>query len=126
MPTTDVSRRTRIIIVEDHADAAEILRVLLDLQGYDVRVAHTGPEGVRLAQEWTPEIVLCDIGLPGLDGYGVASALRQNPTTARVLLIAVTAYGSDADRRRCREVGFDQHLVKPVDPALLLELLRTR
>jgi CheY-like chemotaxis protein len=127
MPTTHLSRgRTRVVIIEDNQDAADALRLLLDLHGYEVQVAHTGPEGVRLAQEWAPDVVLCDIGLPGLDGYGVATALRQDPVMAQVCLIAVTAYGSDADRQRCLEVGFDQHLVKPVDPAVLLQLLTGR
>jgi CheY-like chemotaxis protein len=124
MATTELSHpRTRVIIIEDNRDAADILRLLLDLHGYDVRVAHTGPEGVRLAHEWPPDVVLCDIGLPGLDGYGVATALRQDPVTAQAHLIAVTAYGSDGDRQRCQEVGFEQHLVKPVDPGVILRLL---
>jgi two-component system, sensor histidine kinase len=127
MSTTDLfRRRTRVIVIEDNRDSAGILRLLLDLHGYDVRVAHTGPEGVRLAQEWPPEVVLCAIGLPGLDGYGVAAALRRDPATAQARLVAVTAYGSDADRQRCQEVGFDRHLVKPVDPGVLLELLAAR
>jgi CheY-like chemotaxis protein len=67
-----------------------------------------------------PDVVLCDIGLPGLDGYGVASALRRGPETAAVRLIAVTGYGDEEDRRRSREAGFDVHLVKPVDPERLL------
>jgi CheY-like chemotaxis protein len=124
MPSTDLPRRrTRVVIVEDHPDTAECLRLLLSLDGYQVRVAYTGPEGVRLAREWHPEVVLCDIGLPGLDGYGVAAALRRHPATAQARLIAVTAHGSDADRRRSQEAGFERHLVKPVDPDLLLELL---
>ena len=124
MPATDLSRRrTRVIIVEDHQAAADTLQLLLSLHGYEVRVAYTGPEGVRLAQEWSPEVVLCDIGLPGLDGYGVATALRQDTATAQVRLIAVTGYDSDDARRRSQEVGFEQHLVKPVDPDELLELL---
>lgn len=127
MPASDRSRqRRRVIIVEDNQDAADVLRLLLDMHGYEVQVAHTGSEGVRLAKEWSPDVVLCDIGLPGLDGYGVATALRQNPATAQARLIAVTAYGSDADRQRCREVGFEQHLVKPVDIGVLLELLAAR
>jgi CheY-like chemotaxis protein len=101
MATTELSHpRTRVIIIEDNRDAAAILRLLLDLYGYEMRVAYTGPEGVRLAQQWPPEVVLCDIGLPGLDGYGVATALRQHPATAQARLIAVTAYGSDTDRQR--------------------------
>jgi CheY-like chemotaxis protein len=127
MPTSDLPpRRTRVVIVEDNPDTADSYRLLLSLRGYEVRVAHTGPEGVRLAQEWPPDVVLCDLGLPGLDGYGVAAALRQHPATARARLIAVTGYGSDAARRRSQEVGFEQHLVKPVDPGALLELLAAR
>jgi CheY-like chemotaxis protein len=127
MPATDLSRRrTRVVIVEDNQAVADTLRLLLDLHGYEVQVAYTGPEGVRLAQEWPPEVVLCDIGLPGLDGYGVATALRRHPATAQACLIAVTGYDSDAARQRSREVGFERHLVKPVDPGVLLELLAAR
>ena len=116
-------RRTRVVIVEDNQETADSLQLLLGLLGYEVRVAYTGPEGVRLAQDWPPDIVLCDIGLPGLDGYGVATALSQHPATAQARLIAVTAYGSDEARRRCREAGFGWHFVKPVDPRVLLDLL---
>jgi CheY-like chemotaxis protein len=119
-------RRTRVVIVEDNQAVADIVRHLLDLHGYEVRVAYTGPEGVRLAQEWAPEVVLCDLGLPGLDGYGVATALRQHPATAPPRLIAVTSDDSDAARQRSQEVGFERHLVKPVDPDVLLELLAGR
>jgi CheY-like chemotaxis protein len=113
----------RILVVEDNRDAAETLRVLLGLLGHDVEVVHSGPEGVEAARRRPPEVVLCDIGLPGLDGYGVARALRQEPTTAAARLIAVTGYGSDEDRRLSREAGFDLHLTKPVDPADLQPLL---
>jgi CheY-like chemotaxis protein len=127
MRICDLSRhRTRVVIVEDNYVVAESLRVLLDLHGYEVRVAHTGPEGVCLAQEWPPEVVLCDLGLPGLDGHRVASALRQHPATAQAHLIAVTADNSAAARQRSQEVGFERHLVKPVDPDVLLELLAVR
>jgi CheY-like chemotaxis protein len=127
MPGTDLPRRpTRVVIVEDNHEAAESLRLLLGLHGYAARVAYTGPEGVRLAREWPPEVVLCDIGLPGLDGYGVAAALRRHPATARCRLIAVTAYDSGEARRRSREAGFERYLVKPVEPGVLLELLAAR
>jgi CheY-like chemotaxis protein len=124
MHATDLShRRTRVVIVEDNQSVAESFRRLLELHGYEVRVAFTGPEGVRLAQEWPPDVVLCDIGLPGLDGYGVATALRQHPATAQARLIAITAYDTDADRQRSQEVGFERHLIKPIFPDELLELL---
>jgi CheY-like chemotaxis protein len=126
-PATDHSRpRTRVVVVEDNQTVADSYRLVLGLSGYEVRVAYTGPEGVHLAQEWPAEVVLCDIGLPGLDGYGVATALRRHPATAQARLIALTAYGSDADRQRSQEVGFERHLVKPVDPDVLLELLAAR
>jgi CheY-like chemotaxis protein len=113
----------RILVVEDNRDTAESLRLLLGLYGYDVAVAYSGPDGIRAAERYRPDVVLCDIGLPGLDGYGVARKLRGNPATARARLIAVTAYGQDEDRRRSHEAGFEQHLVKPVDLNALLRVL---
>ena len=113
----------RILVVEDNRDTADILRLLLELYGYEVTVAYSGPDGVRAAEQYRPDVVLCDIGLPGLDGYGVARKLRDNPATAKARLIAVTAYGQDEDRRRSHEAGFEQHLVKPVDPSALLRAL---
>ena len=113
----------RILVVEDNRDAADSLRMLLELCGYEATVAYTGPDGVKVAVQWQPDVVLCDIGLPGLDGYGVASRLRQNPSTANARLIAVTAYDAEDDKRRSREVGFEAHLVKPVDPEALQGVL---
>jgi CheY-like chemotaxis protein len=113
----------RILVVEDNRDSAESLRMLLELYGYEVTVAYTGPDGVKAAEEWKPNVVLCDIGLPGLDGYGVARQLRRNPATAKTPMIAVTGYGADEDRYRSREAGFDQHMVKPVDPEDLHQAL---
>ena len=113
----------RILVIEDHQDAANSLRVLLELLGHQVRVAYTGPDGVQAAKEWQPDIVVCDIGLPGLDGYGVARELRRNPDTAQVRLLALTGYGTEEDRRRSYQAGFDLHLVKPVDPHELLKVL---
>ncbi len=115
--------RRRILVVEDNRDAADTLRMLLEMSGHEVRVAYTGPDGVRMAEEWRPAVVVSDIGLPGLDGFGVARALRANPATARVRLIAVTGYGSDDDRRLARESGFDHLLTKPADPGVLQQLL---
>jgi len=116
-------RRLRVLVIEDNRATADSLGLLLDLSGHEARVAYDGVAGVRAAREWPPDFVLCDLGLPGLDGYGVAAALRGHPVTARARLIAVTAYGSDEARRRCREAGFERHFVKPVDPDVLLDLL---
>jgi len=124
MATADLQDgRIRVVVVEDNQATADSLRQLLGLYGYEVRVAYDGPGGVRLAEEWPPDFVLCDLGLPGLDGYGVADALRHHPATARTHLIAITAYGSDEAKTRSREVGFERHFVKPVDPDVLLNLL---
>src|SRR5262249_51526415 len=109
----------RILVVEDNRDAADSLRLLLEFSGHEVAVAYSGHDGVQAAERYQPDVVLCDIGLPGLDGYGVARKLRESPTTAKARLIAVTAYGRDEDRRRSHEAGFEQHLVKPVDPDAL-------
>ena len=113
----------RILVVEDNHDAADSLRLLLGLYGCEVAVAYSGTEGVKAAGQYQPDVVLCDIGLPGLDGYRVARKLRDNPATARARLIAVTAYGQDGDRRRSHEAGFEHHLVKPVEPDALVRVL---
>ena len=111
----------RILVIEDNRDSADSLRLLLECYGYEVTVAYSGPDGVRAAEQYWPDVVLCDSGPPGLDGYGVARKLRNHPATAR--LIAVTAYGQDEDRRRSHEAGFEQHLVQPVDPNALQRVL---
>ena len=116
----------RILVVEDQPDVAASLRILLELWGHEVRVARTGPDGLDKAAQWQPDVVLCDIGLPGVDGWGVAAQLRRNPATAHMRLLALTSYGSAEDRRRSREAGFDHHLVKPADPKELLQLLGIR
>jgi signal transduction histidine kinase/ActR/RegA family two-component response regulator len=114
----------RILVVEDNPDAAATMRDFLELSGHEVELASSGAAGVRAAHQFHPEIVLCDLGLPGMDGYQVAAALRGDQDTASARLIAVTGYGRDEDRRRSREAGFDVHLTKPVDPAQLRRLLQ--
>jgi len=115
--------RLRVLVVEDNRDAADSLQVLLELFGYTVEVAYPGTAGVAAAQTFAPDVILCDIGLPGLDGYKLAAQLRQNPATAQACLIALTGYGTDEDRRKSKEAGFDAHLTKPADPAALRALL---
>jgi len=110
----------RVLIVEDNVDSAHILKTLLEYHGYQVSVAYSGPAGVSVAKSERPDVVLCDIGLPGMDGYAVAGALRQSPETVSAHLIAVTGYGRESDKRRALESGFDMHLVKPVNTQLLL------
>jgi len=116
--------RHRILIVEDNADAAESLRLFLDLTGHEVVVAHDGPAGVARARDCQPEVVLCDIGLPGeMDGDAVARALRSDPELSFTRLIALTGDGQAEDRRLASEAGFDLHLTKPTDPEALLRVL---
>jgi len=117
---------SRVLLVEDNVDAAESMRVLLQLSGHHVEVVHNGKEALPLAREFHPEVVLCDIGLPGLDGYGVARAIREDPSVPTPHMIAITGYGRDEDVRLALEAGFDQHLTKPVDFARLDELLAQR
>jgi two-component system, sensor histidine kinase len=114
----------RILIVEDNADAREALRVLLELEGHTVEAAAEGLKAIEIASAKVPDIALVDIGLPGLDGYGVARELRKL-SGRRSVLIALTGYGQPEDRRRALDAGFDEVLVKPVDPAALTTLLAT-
>ncbi|HEX2223663.1 MAG TPA: ATP-binding protein [Thermoanaerobaculia bacterium] len=113
----------RVLVIEDNMDAAETLHDLLELFGYRVTVAHSGPEGIETARSFRPQVVLCDIGLPGMDGYAVARQLRREPAVAGARLIALTGYGRDSDRQLAEEAGFDLHLVKPVEPLELQKLL---
>lgn len=123
--TKPITQRLRVLIVEDNVDAAESLRMLLKHCGCEVQVAHTGPDGVRAAVEMEPDLVLCDIGLPGLDGYGVAKQLRQAFSVGKPVLVELTGYGEEDDKRRTAEAGFDRHYTKPVDPAVIQSLLST-
>ena len=117
------ARPQRILIVEDNKDAARTLRILLVRSGHEVVLAHTGSAGVTAARDWRPDVVLCDLGLPEMDGFEVARTLRRQPETAGCRLIAVSGYGQEEDRRRCREAGFDAHLTKPVEAELLQQVL---
>ena len=114
----------RILVIEDNHDAAESMQLLLELSGHTVTVAFDGPGGLEAAKRFQPEVVLCDIGLPGaMDGYAVARSLRSDGVPGLVTLIALTGYGQDEDQARAREAGFDIHLTKPVDPVALQKLL---
>ena len=114
-------RPRRILLIEDNADAREAMCALLELDGHDVQAAPDGPQGLELARTKRPEIVLIDIGLPGMDGFEVARRMRA--LGQPVVLVALTGYGQPEDRRRTQDAGFDAHLVKPVDPADLTHAL---
>jgi signal transduction histidine kinase len=113
----------RVLIVEDNADAREVLRTALALDGHEVHEAADGCDGLEAALRLVPDVVLLDVGLPGLDGYEVARRIRAEPTGARMRLVALTGYGQAGDRQRALEAGFDVHLVKPVTPERLAEAL---
>jgi signal transduction histidine kinase/ActR/RegA family two-component response regulator len=126
-PVVEVPRREasarRVLVVDDNVEGAESLSELLRLWGHEVEMAHDGPTGLSLAAGWRPEVVLLDIGLPGLDGYEVARRLRGTETTRAAVLIAVTGYGEQVHEGRLEQVGFDHLLVKPVNIPDLRELL---
>jgi signal transduction histidine kinase len=121
-PMPEISKY-RILVIEDNRDAAESAQLLLTLEGHRVRVAHNGPEGLEIAKIFLPQVILCDIGLPGMDGYEVARQLRQEPELTGVYIVALTGYGRDEDQRNAQEAGFDLHLTKPIDYSMLRRAL---
>jgi CheY-like chemotaxis protein len=101
------------------------MAMLLRASRHDVRTAHDGRAALEVALDYRPDVVLLDIGLPGLNGFEVASRVRQQPTLKNIVLVAMTGYGQEADRQRSREAGFDHHLVKPADFSDLQHILAT-
>jgi two-component system CheB/CheR fusion protein len=115
--------RRRVLIIEDNLDAALSLYEALELGGHEVAVAHQGPEGLAKAAELRPDVILCDIGLPGMDGYEVARRLRADPALAGVLLVALSGYALPEDLQRAAAAGFDRHIAKPPSLEQLDELV---
>ncbi|SAL58357.1 response regulator [Caballeronia humi] len=113
----------RVLLVDDSADAAEALSMLLETLGHDVRTKHDGASALAIVDEFRPEVVICDIGLPGMDGFAVARELRKLPSTRDALLLALTGFGGADDRARATAAGFDHHIVKPVSFADLETLI---
>jgi signal transduction histidine kinase len=126
-PTIDVVGQSvkpqRVLIVDDNADAADTLAMLLMGEGHDVRIAHDGLTALREAASFRPRVVFLDLGLPGMDGYEVARRIRGQPDLCSVLLVALTGYGQEEDRRRTEAAGFDVHIVKPASADALLALV---
>ncbi len=116
----------RILVVDDHEDSARSMTRLLRLWGHDSRAVNNGFDAIQVVREYLPNVVLLDIGLPGMSGYDVARAFRAEADFRDTLLVAMTGYGQDDDRQRARESGFDHHLVKPIDLSVLQDLLRSR
>jgi signal transduction histidine kinase/CheY-like chemotaxis protein len=125
-PRATAGRRCRVLLIEDHDDAREMMRIGLELQGHTVFEAGDGPQGLRVAADAAPEAIVVDLGLPGLDGYEVARRLRERPGLDATLLVALSGYGLPEARQRAREAGFDVHLTKPVAPDDLSDLIVAR
>jgi len=117
------TRGRRILVVDDNRDAATSLAELLQLSGHEAEIAHDGLEALQMAQNLRPDVVLLDIGLPKLNGFEVARKIRQETWGKNMMLVALTGWGQDGDRKKSGEAGFNAHLVKPVDPVTLMELL---
>jgi two-component system CheB/CheR fusion protein len=122
-PAPGASRPLRVLIVEDNPDSAAMLDVTVLQLGHATRIAHDGATAVALATQFAPDLVLLDIGLPVMNGYDVARAMRRRPEFSHVHLAAVTGWGQEEDRRKAREAGCDSHFTKPLAPAALEELL---
>jgi two-component system, sensor histidine kinase len=117
------SPRRRLLVVDDNRDFTDTMAILLEAIGHEVRTAYDGREVATIVADFKPQVVLLDIGLPGIDGYELARRLRASPQYSGAALIAVSGYGQQADRTRAQEAGFDHHLVKPVDPDKLAKLI---
>ncbi len=118
-PSQEAPPPGRVLVIEDNVDWAETLKMALEMNGQEVEVALTGPEGLEKARRLHPDVVLCDIGLPGMDGYQVARNLRGDPELRSIPLVAVSGYAAPEDVERAREAGFDSHFAKPPDLELL-------
>jgi CheY-like chemotaxis protein len=118
----EIDRPFHVLLIEDHRDTADTLAALLCIEGYEVAIARTGPDGVEAAGRLRPDVILCDIGLPGFDGFEVARRVRQGPAGG-VLLVAITAYGLAVDRLHALDAGFNVFITKPADPEAILKLL---
>jgi len=122
-PARGAARSRRVLLIEDNVDITEFIRIQLAMWGHEVFVAHDGPSGLEEALRLRPEIAIVDVGLPGMDGYELARRIRHDPAGADIRLVAMTGYGRPEDRARALAAGFDAHLVKPVDPRRLQDVL---
>jgi CheY-like chemotaxis protein len=122
-PALQSGAAQRVLVVDDNVDAAATLDMLLRSLGHRTCVVHDGIAALQMAEEFNPDVVLLDIGMPGLDGYEVARRLRTMKKGAAFRIIAVTGWGQEANRAKSKEAGFDVHLVKPVEPTELVRVL---
>jgi CheY-like chemotaxis protein len=122
-PAHTASAARRILIIEDNGDASDVLRLLLEFEGHQVEIAADGHAGLARALEGRFDAIVCDIGLPGIDGFELMARLRAAQSIPRPLTVALSGYGQPSDRERALAAGFDRYLVKPVSPATLVEAL---
>jgi CheY-like chemotaxis protein len=122
-PEHEVTAKRRVLIVDDNRDSAASMAKLLRVMGHEVDTAHDGEQAVEMAGAMRPEVVLLDIGLPKMNGYAAANTIRQQPWGKKMILIAVTGWGQEEDKRKSKEAGFDQHMVKPIDVRSLMKFL---
>jgi CheY-like chemotaxis protein len=115
-PQANSMASRRILIADDNRDSAETMGMLLNLSGHEIHLAHTGAEALEVARRVRPDIGIFDIGMPDMNGYDVAERIRHEVWGKDMVLIAVTGWGQDSDKRRALAAGFDHHLTKPVDP----------
>jgi two-component system CheB/CheR fusion protein len=126
-PRQDASPQPhRVLVVEDNEDAADSLREILELDAHTVEVAGSGPEGLEKARRFAPDVILCDLGLPGMDGYEVASAIRADPVLRATYLVALSGYAAPEHLATARTAGFDYHLAKPADMGQISRIIRCR
>jgi CheY-like chemotaxis protein len=118
------ARALKILVVDDNRDGAESLAALLQLSGHEVRLAYDGEKALAIAREFVPDVAFIDLGLPLMDGFQVARLMRKERALKTAVLVALTGYGHDEDKRQCMEAGFDHHLVKPADLDALERLLQ--
>lgn len=117
--------RRKVLVIDDNADAACVLTMFLSASGHNAVEANNGPDGLQLAASFMPDVVLLDLGMPGMDGYEVAVALRKLPGLANVCISALTGWNDKATRARVKEAGFDYHLTKPADVLAVLGVVDT-
>jgi CheY-like chemotaxis protein len=122
-PEADHSSTRRILVADDNAAAADTLAELLSLFGNEVQVVHDGQAALKTFSAWRPDVILLDIDMPGMDGYEVARRVREQTASGKVMLIALTGWGQEKDRKLAREAGFNHHLLKPVDLQALQALM---
>ena len=115
----------RALVIDDNIDVAESMTWILEGLAREIKMAHSGAAALEVAPEFQPDVILCDIGMPGMDGYETCRRLRRLPGLEKVVMVALSGYGGPEDRRKSQEAGFDRHLVKPVGRATLEELVKS-